>query len=1144
MKRLLYQLVLTLFSSVLLAQVDVTDDYITNSGFDLDCNYTSTSLVANFATTNDTNVNSKEISGWTRPVIGEWLAAASFEYGCTTKLNGVSVPSVAPDGKSSGARQGALGLSVGWGVKLVYTQDVTLPSGHYQLKYDVYNSYASSQSGSSRVAWVPDTGSEVLSKLSSFPSSVWTRDSITFSLSEETSGKIQVGLLPSGSSSSGLPRVFFDGVRLIRTPLDAVATLSSLSPNVGKLSPAFDPEVYEYTLTVDAGVSSIDISATASSARAQIEGDGIVNLDQGKAEQTLKVIAADGESVAYYTVTIVSDYITSWDGDGAVGAGSEPNHFGWSCTPAITGWTEANVFGIRFQDGVTYSYYGTSQTGRILYVRWDGTGGANTASIYNYALPQLEACKTYILKAKIAWHSNGSAPTYKVEVNTAKDNSGVSLGKEEVLVSSTGDLVDVNLVFTTHEAGSFYFNLGSTSAVLAAVGDLQLVEYTGDPFVQTSISEMTFDSTSLSQTFNVSAYGLTQDISFDAPQGMTLSPATISASDAQCGVELTASFSDASYLSDGQLLLHSGDVSSDITIKEILPPYIAPGTYELSNDGTWCWFQDPRAVYYEGEKKQTYTGWITSKGKVQVASLNHETGEVIINTISPDDFMQVDDHNNPTFLVREDGRILVSYSGHFYGPMRVIVSTNPEDITSFGPEANFGSNVTYANPYQIGNTTTMFYRDGNTWHPTINTSDDGGLTWDTPRELITRNGNQQRPYAKYTQDKSGGIHIVFTTGHPRQEQNNHVYYIYFKNNKFYKADGTYVKNLLTDGPLNIDSGEAETIYDASQGKGWTWDITLDEDENPVLLYAAFPDDLNHHYYYAYWDGKQWVSKHIVNSGRWFPQTPEGGTEPEPNYSGGMALDPNNPSIVYLSKQVNGVFEIFKYTTTDKGSTWEIEAITKNTPKGIINVRPVVPRGHKSGSCDVIWMRGSYITYANYLTSVMYYSPNSLSADLDSIVINGEVLADFRADLMDYQIELEDASVENLIIEGFASDISSNVEVVLPIALPGKATLTVKSDGAVKTKVYTINITVSTALNTLDTEKNWFSPNPVNDVLYFDKNAFVGFQSLTILNLQGQEMKMIADCESVNLSDLKEGLYLLQLKHSNGLELARIVKASF
>lgn len=669
-------------------------------------------------------------------------------------------------------------------------------------------------------------------------------------------------------------------------------------------------------------------------------------------------------------MSLAQNMMSDWDGVGATGAGSEPNNFKWGCTPSIE-WTEANVLGVRFQDDVSYLYNEDTVTGRVLFVRWDGVKGANNSSVYSYPI-DLDACKTYVLKAKIAWHSVGRVPAFTYQVNGAKDNSGTSLAKEQLVVSSKGVLRDIELVFTTDESGVYYFTLGANSAVLGGIRDLSLTRYSDDPVLLATKKELIYDSLHLSQSFHVSGYGLTENITFSAPKGMTITPKSITPKQAKCLIELTASFDDADALTSGAINMISGTLRETVKLKKVLPPYLAAGTAEFTPDGTWCWFQDPRALYYEGAKKQTYSGWVTSDGSVQVGSYNHVTGEITVHTLH--EKFQIDDHNNPTFLIREDGHILVAYSGHFYGPMRVMVSERPEDITSFGPEATFGDNVTYANPYQIGDSTVMFYRDGTSWHPTMNVSLDGGVTWGAPQEFITRRGTHQRPYVKYTQDSKGGMHITFTTGHPRQEQSNAIYYVYFKNKKFYKADGTLIKSYNgTSDALDIDAGEAEVVYDASLGKGWTWDIALDEKEHPVILYAAFPNDLNHHYYYAKWDEGQWSNHHITNSGRWFPQTPVGAGEPEPNYSGGMALDPNDPKTVYLSKQVNAIFELFKYTTNDGGKSWETEQITRNSPAGVMNVRPVVPRNHLPGSFDVMWMRGKYITYANYLTSVMYYS---------------------------------------------------------------------------------------------------------------------------------------------------------------------------
>jgi len=389
----------------------------------------------------------------------------------------------------------------------------------------------------------------------------------------------------------------------------------------------------------------------------------------------------------------------------------------------------------------------------------------------------------------------------------------------------------------------------------------------------------------------------------------------------------------------------------------------------LTKDGAWCWFADPRAIYYKGEREQTYFSWVTKEGDIEVAGYNHKTGVFLKNTLYYR--LQVDDHDNPSIYIREDGRIVVFFSMHTSGPMHRMISDNPEDITSFGEDYTFGTDVTYPYPFKSGNELLFFYR-GINWHPTLVVSADSGKTFGTPQQFVSGGGS--RPYTRYCSDQEENIHIAFTTGHPRNEPSNKIYYARYKAGKFYSADGTFIKN-YTDGStaLDIDNNEAETVYDASNGKGWIWDITTDENGYPVMVYAVFPNDQDHRYYYSRWTGLEWYTTELTQGGPWFPQTPAGDNEPEPNYSGGISLDYDNPNVVYLSKPVDGVFEIWKWTTSDNGHTWDSIAITSNTPEGILNVRPIVPRHHKQGFFDVLWMRGTYVHYTNYSTAVLYQS---------------------------------------------------------------------------------------------------------------------------------------------------------------------------
>lgn len=336
--------------------------------------------------------------------------------------------------------------------------------------------------------------------------------------------------------------------------------------------------------------------------------------------------------------------------------------------------------------------------------------------------------------------------------------------------------------------------------------------------------------------------------------------------------------------------------------------------------------------------------------------------------------LEIDDHDVPGILVREDGHIVVFFSKHqSAGPMQRVISTNPEDISSFSTPYTWGNNVSYPNPYRVGDDIYLLYR-GLNWHPTLAISRDNGLTFTDIRQLVL--GGGARPYARYCQSADGSIHVAMTTGHPRNEAQNKIYYFRLKDNNFYKANGDLIKEFTTG--IDIDKNEAEIAYDGiSNGRGWVWDMTIDPvTQNPVIVYASFPTEDDHRYNYAYWDGNGWVNKEIVKSGKWFPQTPAGKTEPEPHYSGGLSMDYNDPWTIYLSKQVNGVFEIFKYVTGDKGNTWQTTAITSDTPADLVNVRPIVPRNHKDGYFDVLWMRGKYeYYYQKYQTSIVYQMRN-------------------------------------------------------------------------------------------------------------------------------------------------------------------------
>ena len=72
-------------------------------------------------------------------------------------------------------------------------------------------------------------------------------------------------------------------------------------------------------------------------------------------------------------------------------------------------------------------------------------------------------------------------------------------------------------------------------------------------------------------------------------------------------------------------------------------------------------------------------------------------------------------------------------------------------------------------------------------------------------------------------------------------------------------------------------------------------------------------------------------------------------------------------MLFLSRQVEGEFEIERWETADLGATWTHQAITAGS--GAKNVRPFVPRNRQLGEIEVLWMQGRYDHWTEYETAL-------------------------------------------------------------------------------------------------------------------------------------------------------------------------------
>ncbi len=396
--------------------------------------------------------------------------------------------------------------------------------------------------------------------------------------------------------------------------------------------------------------------------------------------------------------------------------------------------------------------------------------------------------------------------------------------------------------------------------------------------------------------------------------------------------------------------------------------------YEVTCQGAWCWFADPRAIHHQnhdGSINKSYIGYIDIHGNIKATQHDFVTGkskEVLIRS-----YFQPDDHNNPTFLVLPDDRVMIFYSRHTDEPCFYYrISTKAGDITSLGQEIKIPTknNTTYPSPFILSDDPTHFYIcwRGISWHPTIakftipSADDKTECVWG-PYQMVQSTAS--RPYAKYASNGKDKIVMAYTTGHPDPTMPNYLYYNYIDVNTLELKDvNGKVLSKIGENLYHVAATSEyqqafpNAVVDANELRDWLWQVTLDKDENPVIAMVTINEDKSSHdYYYAKWNGESWQKTFLSNAGGHFHQSPN----IEKCYSGGMAIDDQNTNEVYCSVPVSGkhgkVFEIVKYTLNEKGEVSLTDTITKDSE--LNNVRPYIISKRGESPLKLSWMYGNY-----------------------------------------------------------------------------------------------------------------------------------------------------------------------------------------
>jgi len=441
-------------------------------------------------------------------------------------------------------------------------------------------------------------------------------------------------------------------------------------------------------------------------------------------------------------------------------------------------------------------------------------------------------------------------------------------------------------------------------------------------------------------------------------------------------------------------------------------PFVAPedptpypkgwsrGTVTVFNDnGGWTWYNDERVVVDAEGGKIVLSSAASSKSSqtanTSIDAVIHDIATGQNQKMSLGTLSYSDDHNNGGIVVKGPNKYWVGWAHHNVDCnsywRNYDDGTWGERVTyRWGQGCPWGTrpdNITYNNPWKMSseNRYYNFVRSIET-SPGILVSEDEGVTW-TYRGRLTSTAQQgyNAGYYKYWGNGVDRIDFFATEAHPRDADTS-VYHGYIQGGKSYDSMGVQQDDNILDGNAPA-IGKFTKVFSAGGMLGgvalnalWNFDIARYADGTIGVLWqgrvgARGKANTNpaHRIAYSRFDGTKWTSTYLVRGGRTLYRNMSDWWEED--YLGGAALDPDDPSVIYVSTPIDprddttdlGNHEIWKGVTCDDGATFNWIPMTMNSPNE--NLRPVVPKWDAQNS-GVFWFRGSYQTAQMYDADVV------------------------------------------------------------------------------------------------------------------------------------------------------------------------------
>ena len=342
------------------AQTDVTSTYLKNAGFDTQSDYQEENLTVN-------PIAIKNVTEWTSNASSSWTASGCIQFGSSGQINGASIPSTNSDGEATG---GAVALTGAWNDGsgyASYTQEVTLPAGHYQIDFKVNNVGQNKNFRTSLFGFTTEA-KNYYGTTTSYPQNTWTTETVSFDLEEETTGKVSIGFGWTSTGSNNTPKLVVDYVKIYYTDPEAAAKAAKLEAAKFSLNGYIKKATALNGILSDATLTTAIESAQSVYDNAEDYANDYDNVIS-KASDLSSAISATLGSITTISINNSGfDVEEDWATEN-IAAGGNPN------SKDVTEWTSNG--GAGWCSSAAFAYGNTGQINGVAIPETDMFGNSN-----------------------------------------------------------------------------------------------------------------------------------------------------------------------------------------------------------------------------------------------------------------------------------------------------------------------------------------------------------------------------------------------------------------------------------------------------------------------------------------------------------------------------------------------------------------------------------------------------------------------------------------------------------------------------------------------------------------------------------------------------------------------------------------------